>query len=303
MACAIKKEQTIKLEAAQVYWGKEQCRVVKMVADDEGSLSGQYFDLTTINPLGVTTQYYVLFDNGSAVDPEPAGKTKIEVLYSDDDSASTLAGLLNAALSAIEGLSSGVVGGDSVHYQNKWIGFVSESFTNAPDLDFEVLQGIGGFLGRTSEGIEVTIETQSAEITSNQTGEIILDEIGQGQAANCSASFIELSKERLEAMIAGAVGGTHTPVGGTKLIGGGSSKIFQSLKELGGKLILHPQRLPLTDRSEDFIFWKSAPKPESINYSGTDVQALAVTFNAYLDDSKPVEINLFAIGDWTQLQG
>jgi hypothetical protein len=301
MACAIKKEQTIKLEAAQVYWGKEQCRVITLVDDVAGSLSGQWFELDVLNAEGAEAQYYVLFDNGSAVDPAPAGKTKIEVLYTNNDTAETLAGLLNTELSAITNLESEIVEDVNVHYRNLWIGLVEESITGADEFTFEIAPGIGGFLGRTSEGIEITIETQSTEITSNQTGEIILDEIGQGQSANCSASFIELSRERLEAIIAGAVGGTHTPVGGTKLIGGGSSKLFQSLKELGGKLILHPQRLPLTDRSEDFIFWKSAPKPESINYSGTDVQALAVTFNAYLDDSKPSAINLFAIGDWTQL--
>jgi len=301
MACVIKKEQSIKLEAAQVYWGREACRVVTLVADVAGNLSGKWFPLDVLQSDGTKELYYVLFDNGSAVDPEPAGRTLIEVAYTNGATASTLAGLLNAELTSIAGLESEVVGGNTVHVRNLWIGAVNESYATLTPITVELENGLGGFLGRTSEGIEVTIETQSTEITSNQTGEIILDEIGQGQAGSCSAAFIELTKERFEAILAGAVGGVYTPMGGTKLIGGGSSKLFQSLKELGGKLILHPQRLPLTDRSEDFIFWKSAPKPESLNYSGTDVQALNVTFTAYLDDSKPAEINLFAIGDWTQL--
>jgi len=301
MVCAIKKEQTIKLEAAQVYWGREACRVLTMVADDSGNLSGQYWTLDVIDGTGAVTGYYVLLDDGLAVDPELTGRTLVSVSYNQDDSAEVLAGLVQAALDALANLEAEVVDGVKVHYRNLWIGRVEEDFSGAALLSFESLAGIGGFLGRTSEGIEVSIETQSTEIQSNQTGEIVLDEIGQGQSASCSASFIELSKDRLESMLAGAVGGAFTPMGGSKLIGGGSSKLFQSLKELGGKLILHPQRLPLTDRSEDFIFWKSAPKPETINYSGTDVQALNVTFSAYLDDSKPEEINLYAIGDWTQL--
>jgi hypothetical protein len=274
MVCAIKKEQTIKLEAAQVYWGREACRVLTMVADDSGNLSGQYWTLDVLDGTGAVTGYYVLLDDGSAVDPELAGRTLVKVDYDQDDSAEVLAGLVQAALDALANLEAEVVDGVKVHYRNLWIGKVDEDFSNAALLSFESLAGIGGFLGRTSEGIEVSIETQSTEIQSNQTGEIVLDEIGQGQSASCSASFIELSKDRLESMLAGAVGGSFTPMGGSKLIGGGSSKLFQSLKELGGKLILHPQRLPLTDRSEDFIFWKSAPKPETINYSGTDVQAL-----------------------------
>jgi hypothetical protein len=300
MACAIKKEQTIKLEAAQVYWGKEQCRVILVPDDVDSSLNGQNFKIQSISPSGEITKYYVLLTDGTAVDPEYPDHIKIEVTFVPDSTGVVISPLITNALSVVNDLFTETLDGFFAHIKNKWIGAVEDDFSAAPDFEVTISEGIGGFLGRTSEGIEVTIETQSTEITSNQTGEIILDEIGQGQSANCSASFIELSKERLEAMIAGAVGGTHTPSGGTKLIGGGSSKLFQSLKELGGKLILHPQRLPLTDRSEDFVFWKSAPKPESINYSGTDVQALSVTFNAYLDDSKPAEINLFAIGDWSQ---
>lgn len=300
MACRV-QEQSIKLEAVTVTWGREQCRAVPMVADVSGSLSGEYFDLNVLDINGVESKYYVLLDNGSAVDPAPAGKTKITVSYSDDDDAATIAAAMQVAIDAISDVSAEVVDGNVVHIQNDWIGEVSaEDQSNASSFEFSNLEGIGGNLGRTSEGVEISIETQSTEITSNQTGGLILDEIGQGQSASCTASFIELTKERLESLIAGAVGGTHTPVAGTKLIGGGSSKLFQSLKTLGGKLILHPQRLAKSDRSEDFVFWLAAPKPESINYSGTDVQALSCTFTAYLDDSKPDEVDLFAIGDWKQ---
>lgn len=302
MACAIKKEQSIKLEAAQVYWGKEQCRVLQIIDDVSSDLSGLSFKLQSINQEGVISKYYVLLTDGTAVDPAFPGHTKIEVTFVPDSTGEVIAPLVSGAISIVDDLVTEVIDGVFVHIKNKWIGAVEDDFSLVT-TQFEpvVSFGIGGFLGRTSEGLEISISTSSTIINSNQTGEISLDDIFQGQSANCSASFIELTKERLEAMIAGAVGGVHTPMNGTKLIGGGSSKLFQSLKELGGKLVLHPQRLPLSDHSEDFIFWQSAPKPESINYSGTDVQTLNVAFEAYLDDSKPAEINLFAIGDWTQL--
>lgn len=298
MACRV-QEQNIKLEAVTITWGREQCRSVELIA---GSLSAEYFDLNVLDIDGVETKYYVWFDeDDGSVDPAPAGKTAIEVDYSAGDSAAVKATAMAAAIDAIADVSAEVVDGTSVHIQNDWIGQVSEEDrSGAPSLEFAELLGIGGNLGRTSEGVEVSIETQSTEIQANQSGLIVLDEIGQGQTASCTASFIELSKARLESLIAGAVGGVHTPSGGTKLIGGGESKLFQSLKTLGGKLILHPQRLAKTDRSEDFIFWLASPKPESINYSGTDVQALSCTFTAYLDDSKPEDINLYAIGDWKQ---
>ncbi len=300
MACR-NVEQTIFFEAAQVTWGREQCRVVDLVDDVAGSLEGEYFDINVLDAAGVETNYYVLLDNGSTVDPAPAGKTKIAVVYTDNDSAATIAGLMQTAVDAVANVSAEVVNSTSVHIVNDEIGAVTaEVYTNAPSLTFTTTIGIGGDLGKTAEGIEITLESQTGEITSNQTGAQILDEIGQGQLASCSAAFIELSKERLETLIAGAVGGTFTPVAGTKLIGGGSSKLFQSLKALGGKLILHPIRLPSTDRSRDFVFWISAPKPETINYSGTETQQLNCTFTAYVDETKPSDVNLYAIGDWKQ---
>lgn len=302
MACRI-QEQTIKLEGATVTWGREQCRIVTLVDDVAGSLAGEYFDLNVLSQAGVETQYYVWLDNSVAPDPAPAGKTGIAVTYSNDDTAATIAGLMQTAVDAIANVNAEVLETVKVHIDNDWIGEVTEEvYSTAPSLTIELAaKGIGGNLGRTAEGIEVTIETQSTEILSNQSGLIVLDDIFQGQTASCTAGFIELTKERLEVIIAGAVGDTYTPSGGTKLIGGGSSRLFESLKSVGGgKLILHPQRLPESDRSEDFVFWASAPKPESINYSGTDVQTLSCTFTAYLDDAVRDEIGLYSIGDWKQ---
>jgi hypothetical protein len=300
MACR-QETQEIFYEASKIYWGKEQCRVVGLVDDVAGSLSGEYFDLNALDIDGNETEYYVLLDNGSAVDPAPAGKTKITVSYSDDDDAGTIASAMQVAVDAITGFSAEVINTNECHIANDEIGAVSEEDqSNAGSLSFTNTNGIGGYLGRTSEGIEIAMETTVGEVKSNQTSEVLLDEIVQGQSASCTASFIELSKERLETLIAGAVGDSYTPSGGEKLIGGGSSKISQSLKTQGGKLILHPIRLADSDRSRDFVFWQSAPKPETINYSGVDLQALSCTFTAYLDDSKPEEINLYCIGDWKQ---
>jgi hypothetical protein len=300
MSCKT-QEQEIFYEASNVYWGKEECREITFVDDVAGSLTDEYFDLNVVDFAGVETAYYVLLSGTTpAVDPAPAGKTKIEVTYTDGDSASVIAGLAQVAIDAIVGMTATVLVG-VVHVVNDEIGAVSEEInTNAPSLTFMSYSGIGGFLGKTSEGIEISMETTVAEVKANQTSEVLLDEIVQGQSGSCTAAFIELSKERLETLIAGSVGGTFTPSGGTKLIGGGDSKLSTSMKASAGKLILHPIRLADSDRSRDFIFWLSAPKPESINYSGTDIQALNCTFTAYLDESKPSAINLYAIGDWKQ---
>jgi len=300
MACRT-EEQEIFYEASKIYWGKEQCRLVGVIADGAGSLSGQYFDLNVVDASGLETNYYLLLDNGTAIDPAPVGKTKISVFYTDDDDAATIAGLMQVATDAITGLSSEVLNTSEVHIVNDEIGTVTEEDqSHASSFSYGITTGAGGYLGRTAEGIEISMETTVGEVKANQTSDILLDEIVQGQSASCTAAFIELSKERLETLIAGSVGDAFTPAGGTKLIGGGASKISRSLKSQGGKLILHPVRLADSDRSRDFVFWLSAPKPESLNYSGTDIQTLNCTFTAYLDDSKPSQINLYSIGDWKQ---
>jgi hypothetical protein len=303
MACR-NDEQEIFYEASKIYWGKEQLREVTFVDDVAGSLNGEWFELNAkaLDEAGTETEYYVLLEGSlPPLDPAPAGKTKISVSYSDNDSASTIASLAQVAIDALAGFNATLDSATVLCIENADIGEVTaEDQSNAGSLTFTNYAGKGGYLGRTAEGIEISMETTVGEVRSNQTSNVLLDEIVQGQSASCSAGFIELSKDRLKTIFNGAVGGAFTPAGGTEVVGGGESTISSSLKASGGKLILHPVRLDDADRSRDFIFWQSAPKPESLNYSGTDLQQLNCTFTAYLDDSKNKNVNLYMIGDWKQ---
>ena len=80
----------IRIEPVDVTWSIEQQDCITPVADVSGSLAGTYFLLGD--------DKYVWFDRGADTDPAPAGRTAIEVTYTEDDSASTLAGLLQAAI-------------------------------------------------------------------------------------------------------------------------------------------------------------------------------------------------------------
>jgi hypothetical protein len=295
----------LKLEAANISWGRGLCRSVQFVADVAGSLDGEYWDLNTLDKDGNEVAYYVWLNNGTtSVDPAPAGKTAIEVSYTNGDSADTIAAAFESAIDAMANKEVFVLSSASglVTYENVYVGPVTtEVFTNAPALTFETLQlGFGGSLGGTNDGIELTIETQSTELKVNQKGELVLGEIFQGQLASITCSLAEMTKERWETVIGGVTGDIYTPAGGTRLVGGGVSRLFQNLFDLGGRMTLNPIRLGASDRSEDVIFWKSAPKPESVSYSGTEQQGLSVTFTAYNDNSKPDAISLWAQGDWTQ---
>lgn len=292
----------IKLEAVNVYWGTEKCEKVTFVDDVAGSLTDEYFDINVIgSDLESETKYYVLFSGDTpAVDPAPAGKTKIDVTYADGDSASDIAALFVTALSAID--VEAVQTGGYVVYENYYIGkTTAEVYTNAPSFTFEELVAAkGGSLGATAQGgSTLNMEAQSVDLTSDQTGSLVLGQIYTGSAASIDMSLIEMTKERWETVVGSVTGDVHTPVAGTRLVGYGESRLYQNLFDLGGKLILRPISKG-ADKSEDLIFWKSAPLPSTISYSGQDIQGMEVSFVAYNDKSKPAAISLFAQGDWDQ---
>lgn len=296
------------LEAARVKWGKLHCRSVTAAANTANVLAGKYLPINFFNPNLGETLGYVWFDDGVDTDPAPTGRTLIgAVSVTSGDTAAVVAAELQDTLtsfvvgsySPIKALS---ISGEVLTLQNKFIGAVSlESDLDTTGFSFSTLvAGVGVDLGATSEGIELALEAQTVDITSNQTGGIIASQIYTGSSASLAMSLLEVSKDRFDLLVGQVTGDTVTPMGGTSVTGYGESRLFQSLDDLGGQLILHPIRLPDTDFSSDVIFWKSAPKPQTLNFDGTAPQTLAVEFTAYLDRSKDKKINLFLRGDWTQ---
>ena len=82
--------------------GVAQHQTVTAVADVAGSLNNSWFAISSINAVSKAQKnFYVWFDDGAGVDPAPAGKTPIHITYTDNASASTLGGLIAAALAAL----------------------------------------------------------------------------------------------------------------------------------------------------------------------------------------------------------
>ena len=293
----------IKLEAVDVYWGTERCDTVTFPDDSSGSLATEYWDINIVgSDLESETQYYAWLDNGSSVDPALSGKTGIQITYANDDTGATIAGLAQAAITAITGITA-TVSGAVVTYENDYIGKVTdEDKSNASNLTFEELQaGRGGSLGATAQGgSTLNMEAQSVDLVSDQRGAILEGQVYTGSTATVDMSLIEMTKERWETIVGSVTGDVYTPSGGTRLVGYGESRLYQNLFDLGGKLILHPIRLPSSDRSEDIQFHRCAPLPSSITYSGQDIQGMEVSFVAYNDVSVREEISLFSQGDWDQ---
>ena len=295
MACSLKTTD-ITLEASNIFFGKEHAVCVEPVT---GLVGGEYFKISD-----QTTKYVFYFTvNSVGADPALVGYTSQEIAL---PTAYTVAAAVDAIITAMATLKKFYTiesnDGLSVILETIGVGAVLEAVTDQDTgFTFEVLKtGIETKLGRTTDGVEVTFEATTLDVTTNETGTLVLDQIIQGTSASASMALVEVSKERVESIIGGGFGDVYTPVAGTKLVGFGTSKNFKSAFNYAGRLILNPIRLGTADRTEDVTFWKTLPLPESINYSGTDAKALSVSFTALVDDTKPAAISVFAIGDSSQ---
>jgi len=294
------------LSAANVSWGRRECYTIK-INDPAADLDGEHFLIDALSSnFGSNVEYYGWFDDGVAADPAPAGKTGVAVDISGDTTAADVAGSLVTAFEAEANFRASLDPADStgttVIVEAEFKGAVG---TAAADVDSGVTitrqrEGLGGDLGKTIGGVEVTMETQSVQITSDQTGSLVLDEVLTGQSVEATMSFNEMTPERWETIVGTVTGDTYTPSGGTKLTGFGESRLYSSFFDLGGELVLHPSRFADSDKSYDITLFKSAPKPASINFSGEEQQAMEVTFTALLDSSVAKEIRLMAFGDSSQ---
>ena len=292
-------------EAAKAWWGRQACRVFTCIGDTASSLNNDYFLVSGFDSSLTEIPYFIWYNvNGAGVNPALPGKTAIVVAVATNATAAQVASATIAAINAFSGvkLVASAEGTTGVRILNKFIGTL-KTVDAVGTSGFTLLTEVAGLaidLGKTAEGIEIAMETSVQQLKTNQTGEIVADEFYTGATVSVSMSLIEPTKARKDALLREVVGGSVTPGGGTEVSGLGESKLYRSLNELGGMLILHPIRLADSDKSADAVLWKSAPKPQSLNFDGANAQVMPVEFTAYLDAVKDTAINMIAFGDWSQ---
>lgn len=291
-------EQNIKLEPADLFYGLREKTEITCVADVAGSLGGTYFtleaaDLSLVS--STNTKYYVWFDvGGLSVDPAPAGRTGIEVDITSGDSASVVAGLLQAALDAKSDLNA-VVSGAVVTLENAAMGDV-ETVADV-DCGFTFTQKVIGSkadLGGTNGAVEVAMEISVVDVMADQLGATLLDQIQNGNNASLTCTLLEMTEAKWETIVGGISGDVLT-VGADKLVGYGESKRFKNMKQYSRELVLRPSNA--SDNKRNLNFWSAFAQPGSINYSGTDLQGMEVTFSAFRDSSRNEKISMFAFGN------
>lgn len=287
------------LEAMDWYFGARQCRKVTFANDTLGDQTDSYFDLNSITEGYLAESFYVLLSGTTpAVDPAPAGKTKIEVAYTDGDDAATIAALFKASVELVADVKVVLTGGVAV-VENTFLGEVEvEDYAQAADLVSELLiVGFGGSIGAIAQGGGSLQTSQELEdIKSDSTGEIVLDQIMKGSSVSLDITLAEMTKDNWENLV-GAGYGDKEVVGLDTLTGFGTSKLYKSAFDFSGMLVGHPIRKDNTDRASDIVLWKCLGNLNTVQYSGSEVQGGEFSFTALKDGSKPTSINLFARGD------
>lgn len=294
--CNSAKSTEQRLEAMKWYFGKRHCRTITFANDVAGSQDGKYFDLNVIGSDYKEKKYVVLLSDGTTTIPTiAADQTLITVAYDSGDSAADIASLFVIAIAAVKVRCE--QSGASVEVQNNFVGKVTiESMSNATGITFSIgAAGFGGYIGQTGES-ELTTSVEVVQLLDDAQGSVILDEIITGYSAEISIPLKEMSTQRWQDLI-GEVTGNNITISGQEITGLGTKKLYQSMFNYSGRLVGHPIRNVETDISEDIVMLNTAPKLESINFSGASVQEASFLFTSYKDATAAEEINLLARGD------
>lgn len=161
--------------------GVEHNRAVTTVADVSGSLDGTFWYLYS-----PTTSYYVWYTNGTAVDPNISGFTGIQVTFTDDDTADTIAELTRVAVDAIADFSATRLT-NVVTIANEDVGAVEPSVNGASSPGFTFTINVtgtddvaqlalvtanadeAGDIGNLDNGESVTLQSPIAGLSSTGT--------------------------------------------------------------------------------------------------------------------------------------
>lgn len=296
--CQTQKSSNQVLEAMKWYFGARHCRTITFVDDSAGDQDGQYFDLNTFNTSYQEVKYVVLLSNGTTTTaPTNSDQTLITVTYTDDDDAATIAAAFVAELVAQDVAVRTEITGGEVEVQNNFVGTItSEITTNASNLTFAVgKEGFGGYIGQVGES-ELTTTIDVVQLLDDAQGTTVLEEVITGYNAEISIPLREMTTQRWKTLI-GNVSGNNITIDTKEITGWGTKKLYDGMFQYSGRLVGHPVRNEDSNIDEDVTMLLTAPKMNSINFSGGAIQEADFLFTSYKDANAPDEINLVARGD------
>jgi|GEM_PF-6879481 len=163
-----------------------------------------------------------------------------------------------------------------------------------PRKVFLVVGGVEQELGHTSGGIKFTLSLAKYSIDSDQTGEG-LDIITKATGGTIETPLLQYSLELLSRIIPGSV----LTIDGTKQKLEVGSNAGQSLRSLALPLILRPESLAATDKTQDIKAWLAVPEGDvTMSWNNeASKEVMTVTWRLLIDTTKVATKNLIVIGD------
>ncbi len=151
----------------------------------------------------------------------------------------------------------------------------------------------GTDLGFTKGGVEVSVETQTHEVTVDQMGDTPINEYITSRSCTVTVPLAETTLENLVRVMPGAtlVADTQDT---TKKYVSVPTATGQSLLKVAQTLVLHPIANADNDKSDDFTIARAATAGAmSYSYKLDDERIFSCEFKAYADEDG----NLFKVGD------
>lgn len=298
--------ENVKIEPMDVYVGTDAALVQTVTCVDSSasaSLNNKYFLLYSTAPV----RYYVWMNvNSTGTDPAVSGYTGIEVtLAANPQTAAQVATAVQTAVDAHAAFVA-TVSGKVVTITNAVTGFAyfghdSQAAKTGFAFSVTTIGDVFERVGMIDGDIAISALSRSpVDITSHQTGVTVLGQILTG-SGNPEIAFTlkEVTTSKYEKILRYASHGFY-PVASasTAGMGGGSFGLFGAPKSV--RIVMHPIRLGVADKTNDYCFWKCSMDLDTITFSGENIVILPVKAKAFKDCDKVANVDTWMYGDWSQ---
>lgn len=276
-------------------------------ADVGGSLNNKYFVMH--EPVSQNKHVFWYNVDSFGADPAIPNSTSHVIALSSGASKNDVASATNAVINALSWVNSTVMGNEieCVMVANGYAYEARDALNSLVRTGFNIVVSQFGSVqfdaGATNGDITFTIEEQTKEIKSPQTGDFLLAEIRRGASVSVSFELKDTSKESIRRALNFYGQTIVTDDAASEVITGyGSNNLFKSTDDVADQIVLRPtDKASDSDPSEDFTVHKSKLKLGELTMSAENELVLPIEVMGYLDTSKSGFANLFSYGDGSAL--